>query len=110
MTSSINYPKVPRDISATEGYLRSLVSVIELISSGKINVTGEITLDANSSSTVFTNQLLGVGSVVNFMPVTANAAAVISSVYISDRANGEFTITHANDANTDKIFRFSIIG
>ena len=41
---------------------------------------------------------------------TANAAAAIATTYVSARGNGTVTLTHTNDAQTDKIFTYLVIG
>jgi hypothetical protein len=39
------------------------------------------------------------------MPMTANAAAALATTYIVP-AKGQFVITHANNAQADKTFRY----
>jgi hypothetical protein len=43
------------------------------------------------------------------MPTTANTAAQLGNgtIYVNGRANGSFTLTHANNAQTDRIFLLS---
>ena len=53
-------------------------------------------------------------SVVTFDPKTANAATELygATMYVltANRGNAAWTITHANNANADKTFAYSIIG
>ena len=46
------------------------------------------------------------------MPKTANASAEQGNgtIFISARANGSFTITHANNSQTDRQYGYIIIG
>jgi hypothetical protein len=45
-----------------------------------------------------------------FMPTTAHAAAALSGLYVSARAVGSATLTHASTADVDKAFGTIIIG
>lgn len=83
---------------------------------GKSNNIGSITLTANQATTTVTEAAgrIGEDTVVLFMPTTANAAAEIGAggIYVSGRsvANKTFTITHANNAQTDRAFNYVLIG
>lgn len=83
---------------------------------GKTNNTGSVTLDANSATTTVTEASgrIGPDTVILFMPTTANAAteAGAGSIYVSSRnvASNTFTITHANNAQTDRAFKYVLIG
>ena len=105
-----DFPKAPDNPEITIEYLRQLANAINLASEGKLNANGEITLDANSTTTTLTNELISANSVIHLTPTTANAAAVAGSLYPSSQIKGEATLTHANDSNTDKTFKFSILG
>lgn len=72
--------------------------------------TGSITLTANAASTTLTDDRITASSVISLMPTTANAAAAIATTYIGTTAIGSATITHANDAQVDKTFKYSIAG
>ncbi|MGB2167217.1 MAG: hypothetical protein ACPH3M_08300, partial [Candidatus Puniceispirillales bacterium] len=69
---------------------------------GKLNCTGDVNLTANVTTTVKNDPLCGSNSVIMLMPTTANAAGAISTTYVSARSNGSFTLTHANNAQTDR--------
>lgn len=79
---------------------------------GKGHAAGEVTLTASTASTVVTDLRAGVDSVITFMPKTANAAAEVGNgtMYVSSRGKQTFTITHANNAQTDRDFEYSISG
>lgn len=95
-------------------YLRSLRLSIFNIWSGKLNCTGEITLTANAATTVLNRKGLSPQSVVHFDPRTANAAAEIygGTMYVTtaNRTNDSWVITHANNANADRTFSYTVIG
>lgn len=73
-----------------------------------------ITFVANSTTTTVTfgTGFLSGTSVLLLQPTTANAAAAMNTWYISGRdvPNGILTITHANNAQTDRTFGYSLNG
>ena len=74
----------------------------------------EVTLTANAASTVVTDARLSYFSAIDFDPMTANAAAELGAgtLYVTqaNRINGQFTLTHANNAQADRTFRMTILG
>jgi hypothetical protein len=74
---------------------------------------GTVTLTANAATTTVNNTTVTTDSLVFLFPTSANAAADVGSagsVYISAKvAATSFTITHPNNANTDKTFNYLII-
>ena len=92
---------------------------INLALRGKLNAVyrvadADFTLTANAASTVLTDERLSYFSWVGFMPMTANAAAEIGAgtmfVAAASLNNGAWTITHANNSQTDRTFRVVILG
>jgi len=83
---------------------------------GKMNSLGTFTLGANTASTMVVTApgLITPNSVIVYYPKTANAAANFAdgAMFLStvDATNNRFTLTHTNDANTDKTFQFVILG
>jgi len=85
---------------------------------GRTNNVGQVTLTANAASTVVSlaKGQLSKDSAIIFDPLTANAATELygATMYVTsanrDVANKQFTITHANNANADKTFRYIIVG
>lgn len=71
--------------------------------------TGEVTLTASAASTVVETtrtEFVDSNSIVTLSPKTANAASALATTYIVP-AKGKFTITHANNAQTDRTFGWS---
>ncbi len=87
-----------------------LARAINNILKGKTNNVGEVTLTANAASTVVTDPRVGYYSVVTLSPTTANAAGAIATTYIATYGDGTFTITHANNAQVDKVFKYTVVG
>jgi hypothetical protein len=76
---------------------------------GKRNSAGTFTLAISTTTTTVTNERCSTDSKVLFSPRTSNAAAALASTYITV-ANGSFTVTHANNAQTDRTFSYDIAG
>lgn len=91
---------------------REISQVVNGVLDGKLNSTGEFTCTASASTTSVTDYRAGTDSIILLMPTTANASAEIGAgtIYISTRAKQSFTVTHANNTQTDRTFGYVIIG
>lgn len=89
---------------------RDLYSIGNGIMQGRLNDKGTVTLTASAATTVVSDRRVGPNSVITFMPTTANAAAEIGNgtMYVSARSDGTFTVTHANNAQTDRTFGYRV--
>lgn len=85
---------------------------IQQLEQGRSNATVSATLTANAATTVVTAPNCGEGSVPLPVARTLHAAQELASgtMFVSAVANGSFTITHANNAQTDRIFGFACFG
>jgi|TARA_R100000482_G_C5131875_1_gene152519 hypothetical protein len=92
------------------GSARQVAEVLNRTIDGKLNSTGTVTLTASAASTAVTEERAGSDSVILFMPTTANAAAEMDGMYVSSRGKQTFTITHANNSQTDRTFSYVVIG
>jgi|SRR6185436_5694343 len=89
-----------------------IVDAIIQNSEGRQDSVGDVTLRANQATTVVSFPNCSTDCRVFLFPQTANAAAAVATTYIL-RANilrRQFTISHANNAQTDKTFSFLCIG
>lgn len=103
-------PKVPlRGITDEVRALRHAETLNALID-GKADVTGSVTLTANVGSTTVNDNKFESAMVPVFVPLTAHAAAELATMYVSDRTQGGFTLTHANNAQTDRSFAYVRFG
>lgn len=95
-----------------EEWVRILAQAVRNILDGKINATGTVTLTASSATTTLSDRRIGPDSVILFMPTTANAAAEVGAggLYVSARTDESATITHANNAQTDRTFGYAVLG
>jgi|694.fasta_scaffold37394_7 hypothetical protein len=95
-------------------WLRNAALTINDITKGRSNNSGVFTLTANVATSTLTDDRVGFDSCIALVPTTANAAAEIGNgtLYIAEtgRINGSVVINHANNAQTDRTFRFIISG
>jgi len=114
MSTFRGYPTAPEYYPNDIEHRRKLASSINQAISGKINAVNELTLAAGVSTTELVDNRLSVNSFIGFLPKTANAATELSSgtMFVDDatRTNGVAVISHANNAQTDRIFQVLIIG
>lgn len=91
---------------------REISLVVNNILNGKLNSTGSVTLTASTTTTAVSDERVGKESIILFMPLTANSASEQGNgtMYVSTRADGSFTITHANNSQTDRQFGYIVIG
>lgn len=101
-----------RVVNRDEKDLSIFALAINQLASGRSNATGTFTLTANAASTVVSNDNFASGSVPLFTPTTSNAVAELANgtMYVSARANGSFTLVHANNAQIDRTFIYAILG
>lgn len=99
-------------VSTSEKDLARFAVSIQGLAAGRSNATGTVTLTASAASTAVTAPNCGTGSVPILVPTTANASAETGNgtIYVSAVANGSFTITHANNAQTDRTFLWVALG
>lgn len=102
--------QIPRDLGFNEIGWRRLIDAVFQLVEGRHNAFGEVTLRANQTTTVVNSENCGDNSVVLLSPRTANAAAAIPTTYVSSVARGSFTLTHANNAQADKRFDYTVDG
>ncbi len=82
---------------------------LQQLASGRSNAVGMVTLRANETTTTVNDINCAIGSAVLLTPATANAAAASGTWHIVS-ANKSFTITHANNSQTDRTFYYAIQG
>jgi hypothetical protein len=91
---------------------REVAEVVNGLLDGRSNNRGTVTLAASAASTAVTERRSGPESIVLLMPTTANASAEqgAGTIYISARATNSFTLTHANNSQTDRTFEYIVVG
>lgn len=114
---TIGFPGVPSYENNHENLFRKMINVMAGIMQGRTNNTGTFTLTANSGTTTitFADGRLGDETGIWWTPTTANAAAQIYTapgLYESARsvANRTLTLTHTNNAQTDRTYKYELVG
>lgn len=99
-------------VSPNEQDQRKQNNVLRGVMDGKTNNTGSFTLTENVASTVVTDLRVGADSVILVSPTTANATTewAAGTMYVSSVGKQTFTVTHANNAQTDRTFSYVAIG
>jgi hypothetical protein len=99
-------------LAPDESDRRKINAAINQLAQGRSNAVGTLTLAANAASTAVAAGNCGAGSVVLLSPLTPHAAAELGNgtIYVSAVVNGAFTLTHANNAQTDRTFGFVAVG
>lgn len=102
-----NLPNSAKSVAEVVLWASRLVLQLERLRGPAV---GEVTLTLNAASTKVANAAMRPTSVVVFTPLHANAAAEIGggTMYVSAKATGSFTITHANSATASRTFDYSI--
>jgi len=101
-----------RKLPPQGGSARDVAQAVNLLIDGKHNATGIFTLTASAASTAVTDTRVGQDSVILYSPTTANASAEIGAgtIHISARADSSFTITHANNSQSDRTYIYTVTG
>jgi len=101
-----------RVVDRNEKDLTKLTLAINELASGRSNATGTFTLAAGMTSTAVSAPTCGAGSVPILVPFTADAATEVGNgtIYVSAVTRGAFTVTHANNGQTDRAFLFVCLG
>lgn len=112
MNAPINkgYQAVPVALPDEKEHRRQIAQALNNQLAGKLNATLQLTLTANSTTTTVTDARIGGYTFFGFQPMTADAAAALSGLYVSSQANGTATLAHANAATTDRTFNVLLIG
>lgn len=106
------YQGVPELLSNEQEHRRQLARAINQQLTGKLNAVLQVTLTASSTATVITDKRIGANTGLFFSPLSANAAAALSGLWVnaSLQTNGTATLTHVNTATTDRTFNVLLIG
>ncbi len=97
-------------VSTNETDQTKINRAIQQLEQGRLNVSGICTLAPGATTTIVKAANCGAGSQILLTARTLNAAAALATTFISAITNGAFTITHANNAQTDRTFGFACLG
>lgn len=104
-----------RDLPPSGSTLRDVIAVVRQLIAGRGNSVGNVTLTANAATTTITGPNVNENAKIFLFPQTANASAEVGNgtIYASiSRIAGvpTVTITHANNAQSDRTFSYDIRG
>lgn len=102
----MSLPLVPLDGLDERTHTILLAQTLNKVLGGRANNVGTLTLTANVASTTVLDNQFESSMVPVLIATTANAATATANVYVSARANGSFTLTHANNAQVDRTFLY----
>ena len=97
-------------VGTTEKDPAKFAIAIQQLYAGRSNATGSVTLAAGAASTVVSPPNCAPQSAVFLFPKTANGAAALATTFISSVGKQSFTISHANNAQTDRSFFYVCLG
>ena len=97
-------------VSTAEKDPAKFAVAIQQLYAGRSNATGTVTLAAGATSTVVNPPNCAPQSAVFLFPKTANAAAALATTFINSVGKQSFTISHANNAQTDRSFFYVCLG
>ena len=104
------YPSVPEAMAVSKESLGALARAANRLLTGKSNNVLDVTLRAGFATTVIQSDRIGADSHFGWGALTANAAAIKASIYVTNRAQGSATVNHTNTANADQDFTCEITG
>jgi hypothetical protein len=104
------YPLVPEVMPNEKEHRRALARAANGATGGKLNAVTQVTLTASSTTTVVTDARIGANTFIGFSPLTSDAAAALSGLYVSSQKQGQATLTHASTSSTDRTFSVVLIG
>lgn len=97
-------------VSTTEKDPKAFALAIQQLYAGRSYASGSLTLAAGATSTVVSAINCAPQAAVFLFAKTANGAAAIATTFVSLVAKQSFTLTHANNAQTDRTFFYVCIG
>lgn len=98
----------------TAGLFRHAVrmaAIVQNLLRGRLNVVGEVTLEAEMTTTTLVHPNLTAFSALSLDPLSAEAAAALPGIFTpaESRQNGQWVLHHPS-ASSPRTFRFTVIG
>lgn len=90
--------------------IRRIVQSVRELNEGRHNAANRVTLRPNQTTTVVQHPNCSEDCEPMISPRTANAAAAVATTYVSSVTQGQFVLTHANNAQTDREFGYTVTG
>lgn len=96
-----------REIPQNSKFDAEVIAIVNETRRGRTNNGGEVTLTPSSATTVLNDQLITKNSVILFSPRTANAKAE-GIPYYDDPTAGSVVLRHANNAQVDRRYHYTV--
>lgn len=109
VTPTVARPATQVNLKNSEIHRRQIAEAVNRINQGHFNCTLFVTLDPDVGQTVVTDSRISLQTAALLHPQTANAAAAMPTTFIQC-TNGSATISHTNNAQTDRSFTMAMIG
>lgn len=89
-----------------------LTQSVRQLARGRSSAAGTITLTTSTATTVVSSDVISADCFPQLTPASANGATELGNgtCYVSAVADGSFTITHANNATTSRVFHWYAVG
>lgn len=102
----------PNFVSDEKVHRRAIATWALQANQGHLANTGSLTLNANTTSSVYLDSRVGPFSWIGLMPLTVNAATEFGAgtLHVKTRGKQTFTLKHVNNIQTDRNFRYAILG
>ena len=97
--------------AASDTQIRNAIRSLQQLAMGQTNSKGTFTLSSTGATLLSVNNTnCGPNSIVNWMPVTADAAAQMATLFLlsSNVTTGAFSVTQATNTSTSSIFNYVI--
>ncbi|AOI76057.1 hypothetical protein [Burkholderia sp. NRF60-BP8] len=104
------YDGVQLEMPNEREHRRQIAQLANNLLQGKMNTVIQVTLTPSATTTTVTDKRIGGYTGLFFSPLTANAAAALSGLYVSAQHNGSATLTHASTASVDRTFNVLLVG
>lgn len=99
-----------RIVSLKEDRQEVISGALNDLAHGRGDNGGVVTLASGAASTTVSRVGIAAGDFIGFMPLTANASAEVGNgtmyVLAANITKNQFIITHANNGQTDRTFRY----
>ncbi len=95
----------------SDDQIRNVIRSLQQLARGQTNAKGTFTLSSTGATLVTeSNVVCGPNSIVSWVPVTADAAAQMATVFIlsSNITTGQFIVSQATNTSTSSIFNYVI--
>jgi hypothetical protein len=87
-----------------------LYEQLEQLLKGRSRNASTVTLESDETETTVEDPLFESHQTVHLTPMSAEAAAAMTTTYISARSDGSFTITHASASDSLRTFGYTFTG